>query len=202
LVLDLLVEEEGFYAAARYDAGARGGAGTSYAMRADVTQRAAWEAALAKSQELFGRPPSVVINNAGWTYSNKSTLDVTDDEFDRTFQINVKSIYLSVDVLIPAILATKAPASFVNVSSTGALRPRPRLVWCKFIFPHPVSPSLTMSYPAQITLPRAPSPPLQRVSPSSSLQTIFASTRSPPSLVTHPCTSQSSTPASASLLSH
>ena len=75
-----------------------------------------------------------MVNNAGWTYSNKPTLTVQEEEFDRCFTVNVKSIFLSVDVLLPAMLVEKEQGEdrvFINVSSTAAIRPRPGLVWCK-----------------------------------------------------------------------
>ncbi|EST06782.2 Short-chain dehydrogenase/reductase SDR [Kalmanozyma brasiliensis GHG001] len=104
--------------------------GRAFALKSDITQRTDWQRALDQCKNVFGAPPSVVVNNAGWTYSNKPTLQVTEDEFDRVFEINVKSIFLSVEVLLPAVLeAGGKDASWVNVSSTAALRPRPGLVW-------------------------------------------------------------------------
>jgi 3-oxoacyl-[acyl-carrier protein] reductase len=41
----------------------------------------------------FGDPLDIVVNNAGWTHVNKPMLDVTEDEFDRLYDINVKSIF-------------------------------------------------------------------------------------------------------------
>ena len=36
----------------------------------------------------------IVVNNAGWTHRNKPMLEVTEEEFDRVYAINVKAIYL------------------------------------------------------------------------------------------------------------
>jgi NAD(P)-dependent dehydrogenase (short-subunit alcohol dehydrogenase family) len=69
-----------------------------------------------------------LINNAGTSYKNKPTLDVTEDEFDRVFAVNVKSIYLSIPVAVPA-LKKRGGGSIINVASIGAMRPRPGLVW-------------------------------------------------------------------------
>ncbi|SJX66482.1 related to oxidoreductase, short-chain dehydrogenase/reductase [Sporisorium reilianum f. sp. reilianum] len=120
LVLDLLASDGPLPSCAE----------SAYALKSDITSRTDWERALAKCISLYGAPPTVVVNNAGWTYSNKPTLDVTDDEFDRVFAVNVKSVYLSVDVLLPELLRRGVgDASWVNVGSTAALRPRPGLVW-------------------------------------------------------------------------
>ncbi|PWY98682.1 NAD(P)-binding protein [Testicularia cyperi] len=138
LVLDLLVDREGNYdpfsveePAASTSVTAQDATASTYAMKADVTSRADWEKALETSKRIFGAAPTVIVNNAGWTYSNKPTLDVSETEFDRVFNINVKSVYLSVDVMLPAMLPEQGGhgGSFVNISSTAALRPRPGLVW-------------------------------------------------------------------------
>lgn len=109
---------------------------SAYALKADITSRASWCTALETCIHTFGSPPTIIVNNAGWTYSNKPTLDVTDDEFDRVFQVNVKSVYLSVDVLLPSLLLwnkdDQHDVCWINIASTAALRPRPGLVWCKY----------------------------------------------------------------------
>lgn len=158
LVLDLLVSEDrvGFYdpysieqptaTTATTTTVLSGPKESAYALKADITSRQCWQEALEKSRKIFGCVPSVVVNNAGWTYSNKPTLTVQEDEFDRCFTVNVKSIYLSVDVLLPAMLVEKEQGKgkgwgedrvFINISSTAAIRPRPGLVWCKFISSSP-----------------------------------------------------------------
>jgi NAD(P)-dependent dehydrogenase (short-subunit alcohol dehydrogenase family) len=66
---------------------------------------------------------------AGTTYRNKSTLEVTADEFDRVFNVNVRSIFLSVRAIVPQMQKQGHGGSIINVSSIGSLRPRPGLVW-------------------------------------------------------------------------
>lgn len=70
----------------------------------------------------------ILINNAGWAYKNKPTLDVTPSEFDRVFSINVKSIFHSIPAVIPS-LRRAGGGSILNISSIGSERPRPGLVW-------------------------------------------------------------------------
>lgn len=95
---------------------------------ADVTKRADWEALLRKSLDAFGRL-DIIVNNAGITYANKATEDVTDADFDLVMNVNVKSIYLSTSVLLPHFLESKQPACFIQIASTAGVRPRPRLTW-------------------------------------------------------------------------
>ncbi|KDN52031.1 NAD(P)-binding protein [Tilletiaria anomala UBC 951] len=101
----------------------------AYQMNGDVTSEKTWHDAVAYAKELFKKAPNVVVNNAGWTYSNKPTLSVTEDEFDRVFNINVKSIYLSAKVIVPVMQKASTGGSFIQISSTAAIRPRPQLTW-------------------------------------------------------------------------
>lgn len=71
----------------------------------------------------------LVVNNAGTSYKNKPTLEVTSAEFDRVFLVNVKSIYWSVGAAIPQLQKQGHGGSIINISSIGSVRPRPGLVW-------------------------------------------------------------------------
>jgi len=97
-------------------------------VKCNVTSRADWEAVLKFADEKFGRI-DIVINNAGTTYRNKSTNDVTDEDFDKVFAVNVKSIYYSTNVLVPYMQKKGNGGSFVNIASTAGIRPRPGLTW-------------------------------------------------------------------------
>ena len=63
------------------------------ALKCDVTRAEEIEAAIAATLKAFGRL-DIVVNNAGWTHRNKPMLEVTEAEFDRVYNVNVKSIYL------------------------------------------------------------------------------------------------------------
>ncbi|KND88049.1 4-formylbenzenesulfonate dehydrogenase TsaC1/TsaC2 [Tolypocladium ophioglossoides CBS 100239] len=97
-------------------------------VRADVTKTADWERLLAETLSAFGQL-DIVVNNAGATYPNKATEDVTEDEFDLVMNVNVKSIYLSTTVLLQYFLKENRPGCFIQVASTAGIRPRPRLTW-------------------------------------------------------------------------
>ncbi|KAI1101131.1 3-oxoacyl-reductase [Jackrogersella minutella] len=96
--------------------------------KGDVTKREDWENLLKTALDTFGQL-DIVVNNAGATYANKPTEEVTDKDFDLVMNVNVKSIYLSTNVLLPYFLENKRPGSFVQVASTAGVRPRPRLTW-------------------------------------------------------------------------
>jgi 3-oxoacyl-[acyl-carrier protein] reductase len=99
--------------------------GTAKFVHGDVTKAADWESVVSAALSAHGRLDSV-INNAGWTYSAKSTVLVTEAEFDKTFAINVKSILLSAQHAIP-IYQKQGGGNFVNIASTAGVRPRPNL---------------------------------------------------------------------------
>ena len=95
--------------------------------QADVTNsaqvKALIEAAVARHGKL-----EVMVNNAGWTHRNQPALDVSEDDFDKCYAINVKSIYLSTIHAVPVFRA-QGGGSFINIASTAGVRPRPGLTW-------------------------------------------------------------------------
>lgn len=70
----------------------------------------------------------IIVNNAGITHRNQSLMTVTEDEFDRIYAVNVKSIYLTTRAAVPE-LEKRGGGSIINTASTAGLRPRPGLTW-------------------------------------------------------------------------
>lgn len=97
------------------------------AVRGDVTSRKDVEASVAAAITHGGRL-DIVVNNAGWTHRNKPLLDVTEEEFDKAYAINVKSIYYMMHTVVP-VMAGQGGGVVVNVGSTAGIRPRPGLTW-------------------------------------------------------------------------
>ncbi|KAK7935468.1 3-oxoacyl-reductase [Apiospora marii] len=97
-------------------------------VRADVTRREDWEALLRTAVDRFGGL-DIVVNNAGTTYANKPTDAVTEHDFDLVMKVNVKSVWLSTDVLLPYFLENQRPGCFIQIASTAGVRPRPNLTW-------------------------------------------------------------------------
>jgi 3-oxoacyl-[acyl-carrier protein] reductase len=63
------------------------------ALGCDVSRAADVNRAVAETIEKFGGL-DIVVNNAGVSHRNQPMLDIGEEEFDRVFAVNVKSIYL------------------------------------------------------------------------------------------------------------
>jgi 3-oxoacyl-[acyl-carrier protein] reductase len=103
----------------------RAAGGSAEFVLADVTRDADWSRLVQAAASAYGGL-DVVVNNAGWTHRRKPYLDVTEEEFDRVYAVNVKSVYLSARHALPAF-RKRGGGCFVNVASTAGLRPRPGL---------------------------------------------------------------------------
>ena len=101
--------------------------GTAQFVQADVTRSAEVQALVDAAVQRYGKLDTMV-NNAGWTHRNRPMLEVSEDEFDKVYAINMKSIYLSAIHAVPALRANGG-GSFINIASTAGLRPRPGLTW-------------------------------------------------------------------------
>ena len=94
----------------------------------DVTSESDWQAALELAVSKLGSI-DVLVNNAGASYRNKPTLEVTKAEFNKCITVNLESIYLSVNVVVAHMVKQGKGGSIINISSIGSSRPRPGLVW-------------------------------------------------------------------------
>ena len=95
------------------------------ACRVDVADSAAMAAMVATALERFGRI-DVMVNNAVMSHDNRPMLEVDEAFFDRLYQVNVKSIYLSAQHCVP-VFRKQGGGCFINIGSTAAVRPRPGL---------------------------------------------------------------------------
>jgi 3-oxoacyl-[acyl-carrier protein] reductase len=97
------------------------------AVRCDVSRRADVDAAAAATLKAFGAI-DILVNNAGTTHRNRPMLEVDEVEFDRVFAVNVKSIYLFAQAVIP-VFRRRGSGAIINIGSTAGIRPRPGLAW-------------------------------------------------------------------------
>lgn len=97
-------------------------------VQADVTKRADWESIVQTAITDFGQI-DILVNNAGTAYPAESSLSVPEAAFDKVMEVNVKSIYHSVQSMFPTLIEQKTGASVINIASIAAHRPRGKLVW-------------------------------------------------------------------------
>jgi 3-oxoacyl-[acyl-carrier protein] reductase len=111
----------------RVAADIRAEGGQACFVRADVASgddmRGLLEATLKAWGELH-----IMVNNAGVSHRNQSLLTVEEDEFDRVYRVNVKSLYWSARVMTP-YFKERGGGVFLTIASTAGVRPRPGLVW-------------------------------------------------------------------------
>jgi 3-oxoacyl-[acyl-carrier protein] reductase len=94
--------------AERVAAAIRKDGGVAEVARADVAVSADWAAMTKATLATFGR------------------MEVTEEEFERVYAINVRSIFLSAKHVVP-VFRKQGGGAFVNIASTAGVRPRPGL---------------------------------------------------------------------------
>src|SRR5512147_1566133 len=95
--------------------------------KADVAKSADWAAMVKFTLDQFGGL-TTVVNNAGTTHRNQPMLNVSEEQFDRIYAVNVKSIFHSAMHCVP-YFRQKGGGVFINIASTAGVRPRPGLTW-------------------------------------------------------------------------
>lgn len=93
----------------------------------DIADRVSFEHMVAQTRERLGGL-DILVNNAGTTHRNKPALEVTEEEFDRVYRVNVKSLFWSAQAVLPGFVK-QGHGCIVNVASTTGVRPGPGLTW-------------------------------------------------------------------------
>jgi 3-oxoacyl-[acyl-carrier protein] reductase len=97
------------------------------AQTVDVSNGASVQAMADAALAAFGHV-DILINNAGITHLPAALEDVSEDDFDRVFNVNMKSVYLTARALVPH-MKQRQQGAILNVASTAGVSPRPRLNW-------------------------------------------------------------------------
>lgn len=100
---------------------------TVQAIQTNVARDADVATMMQSTLDAFGQI-DILINNAGVTHLPAPMEDVTEDDFDKVFAVNCKSVYLTAKYIVPLMRAQGAGA-ILNVASTAGVSPRPRLNW-------------------------------------------------------------------------
>jgi 3-oxoacyl-[acyl-carrier protein] reductase len=105
----------------------RSAGGEARAEVADVSRDADVARLVQSAVSAYGRL-DIVVNNAGTTHRNRPMLEVAEDEFDRIYAVNVKSLFLTAKHVVPHFRKAGG-GCFVTIASTAGVRPRPGLTW-------------------------------------------------------------------------
>ncbi|WP_169545502.1 glucose 1-dehydrogenase [Sneathiella aquimaris] len=101
--------------------------GTAIVDVTDVSSAADVAAMTKNTLDAFGQV-DILVNNAGMPQRNGSMFDVDEETFQKIYDVNVKSIFLTTKSVVPVMLE-QGGGNIINIASTAALSPRPGLVW-------------------------------------------------------------------------
>jgi NAD(P)-dependent dehydrogenase (short-subunit alcohol dehydrogenase family) len=93
-------------------------------LRGDITRPAHCNEIVERAMEAFGRL-DVLVNNAAYQMTYPSLEDISDEEWDKTFDTNIGAMFR---ITRAAVKYMKPGASIVNTSSINADHPNPGLL--------------------------------------------------------------------------
>ncbi|HKY65011.1 MAG TPA: SDR family oxidoreductase [Acidimicrobiales bacterium] len=93
--------------------------GTAEVFAADATRAADCEAMVQAAVDAFGTV-DILVNNIGLA-SLGTVVDTSEEAWDRAFDINLRTAFLSAKYAVP-VMAAQGSGSIVNISSISALR--------------------------------------------------------------------------------
>ena len=97
------------------------------AVQVNVADGASVERLQAVAKKTFGKI-DIIINNAGVTHLPTPLDEISEEDFDRVFNVNCKSVYLMAKSFVPDMKVRKSGV-ILNVASTAGVSPRPNLNW-------------------------------------------------------------------------
>jgi 3-oxoacyl-[acyl-carrier protein] reductase len=97
------------------------------ALQVDVSNGASVAAFSAEVARVAG-DVDVLVNNAGIGHVPQALESLGEQDFERVFAVNCRSIYLMARELVPR-MKVRRRGVILNVASTAGVSPRPRLTW-------------------------------------------------------------------------
>ena len=70
----------------------------------------------------------ILVNNAGVGHKPEPMETLSEEMFDRIFDVNIKAIYRTAQQVVP-IMKENGAGAILNIASTGGVSPRPNLTW-------------------------------------------------------------------------
>ena len=93
----------------------------------DVSSAESVNAMAEAAMSAFGTP-DILVNNAGVTHLPMAMEEVSDADFDRIAGVNMRAVFNTAKAFVPLFKSARSGA-ILNVASTAAVSPRPRLTW-------------------------------------------------------------------------
>ena len=90
----------------------------------DLSDRAHCQAVIDRAVEEFGRI-DVLVNNAAYQMTHEKVEEITDEEWQYTFDVNITAMFRLVQAALPHL---GEGASIINTTSINADQPRPTLL--------------------------------------------------------------------------
>lgn len=70
----------------------------------------------------------ILVNNAGVGHKPEPLDSLSEEMFDRIFEVNIKSVYRTAQQVVP-VMKKNGAGAILNIASTGGVSPRPNLTW-------------------------------------------------------------------------
>lgn len=98
--------------------------GQALAVRCDVTQADSVAALVQATLDRFGRL-DILVNNAGATIGPAPVVQMAEEAWRRTLEINATGVFLCCKAAVPAMIRGGRGGRVINMSSLAAQRPKP-----------------------------------------------------------------------------
>jgi len=98
--------------------------GQSLFLRGDIRDKSFSKKIVEETMKCFGKI-DILINNAGVQYQQKSLLDISDEQFDKTMKVNVYGMFYLTKC---ALKYMKPGSNIINVSSVTTFYGEPELI--------------------------------------------------------------------------
>jgi NAD(P)-dependent dehydrogenase (short-subunit alcohol dehydrogenase family) len=96
----------------------------SLAVRVDITDAESVESMVARTEEVFGRL-DILVNNAGAAIGPSPVVQMLEEAWRRTLEINATGTFLCCKFALPLMIAGERGGRVINMSSLAAERPKP-----------------------------------------------------------------------------
>jgi len=122
--------------------------GKAVAVQADVADAAAVSSAMQQGSESFGRPVSILVNNAGTLPEPRSFTQTTWAEIQSTFDVHVRGAFHCCQAAIPGMIELKS-GRIINIGS-AFLRGLPQANWTNFLLAKSALQAMTRCLAAEL----------------------------------------------------